>query len=139
MKNKFFKTLAALVSLALIAAALVSCTPSPASVASVGSDAETVGTGGTSFAFAATMLDKTQKNYVVKTDKETVGDALLDAGLISGSDGPFGLYIDTVCGEKHLYEEDGKFWAFYVDGAMAPTGADQTKIEPGKVYELRAE
>ena len=139
MKNKFFKALATLVSLALIAAALVSCSASPASVASVGDGAETVGTGRTSFSFAATLSDDTQKTYTVLTDKETVGDALLDAKLIAGSEGQFGLYVDTVCGERHLYEEDGKYWAFYIDGVMAPAGVDTTKIEAGKVYELRAE
>ncbi|MBQ1210844.1 MAG: hypothetical protein IIX68_03475, partial [Clostridia bacterium] len=44
------------------------------------------GTGKTTFSFVVTKLDKTSKTYTVHTDKTTVGAALLEVGLIAGSD-----------------------------------------------------
>lgn len=165
MEIKFTKLFSKVVSLMLIAAVsltLVSCTPTEtpntSSTSSEVSNAEstesevsnvsdstssdggsTVGEGDTEFAFTATLEDGTEKTYTVKTDKTTVGEALVDAGLISGTDGDFGLYVDTVCGEYHKWEDDGKYWAFYIDGEYAMTGVDATDIEAGKVYSLKAE
>lgn len=100
---------------------------------------EHVGEGATQFRFTATLLDGREKAYTVSTDKTTVGDALVEVGLISGTEGPYGLYVDTVCGEKHLFEEDGKYWAFYIDGEYAMTGVDKTEITAGAAYQLKAE
>lgn len=100
---------------------------------------EHVGEGATQFLFTATLLDGTEKAYHVSTDKTIVGDALVEVGLISGTEGAYGLYVNTVCGEKHLYEEDGKYWAFYVDGEYAMTGVDATELVAGASYALKAE
>ena len=98
-----------------------------------------VGEGNTSFEFTVVFVDGTSKTYTVKTDKTTVGEALLDAGLIAGEDSQYGLYVKTVDGVTHDYNADGKYWAFYVDGKYAPKGVDQTEIEEGKVYSFKAE
>ncbi len=165
MKNKLLATRLFLVCLMLIAAVsltFVSCetvteTPQTSSTgssagstdggtSSLGSDpssaldsSRTVGEGQTSFAFTATMLDGSVKVYTVRTDKATVGEALQETGLISGTAGAYGLYVDTVCGEYHLYEKDGKYWAFYINGEYAMGGVDTTAIDPSAAYALKAE
>ena len=79
------------------------------------------------------------KTFTVKTDKENVGDALLEADLIEGEDGAYGWYITTIDGEYHKYEEDGKYWAFYIDGEYAMTGVSSTKVTDGATYAFKAE
>lgn len=102
-------------------------------------DAISVGEGQTSFTFTVTHLDGSQKVYNVSTDKTKVGEALVDNGIIAGEDGQYGLYVKTVDGETLDYDTDGKYWAFYVDGAYGSTGVDMTDITAGVSYEFRAE
>lgn len=93
-----------------------------------------------SFAFEVVDLDGTKKDFTVKYDDEkSVGEALVKAGLISGSDGPYGLMVESVNGKKYTYEEDKVYWAFYIDGEYAMTGVDSTPIEDGKLYCFKAE
>lgn len=101
-------------------------------------DENVVGVGNTSFAFTVKFKDGTTKSYTVKTDKETVGEALVDAKLISGSDSQYGLMVDTVCGEKLVYETDKMYWAFYEDGKYAKAGVDSTEIYTDVVYSFEA-
>lgn len=99
---------------------------------------EEKGQGQTAFSFKVTKKDGTEKEYKINTDKETVGEALAEVGLIAGADSEFGMMVDTVDGEKLDYNTDKMYWAFYIDGEYAMTGADQTKIEAGKVYAFTA-
>ena len=62
--------------------------------------------------------DGNETNFVVSTDKETVGDALLELNLIEGEEGDYGLYVKTVNGITADYDTDGTYWAFYVNGEM---------------------
>ena len=101
--------------------------------------ANAVGEGNTSFVFTVTFVDGTSKEYTVYTDKTTVGEALLDTGLIAGEDSQYGLYVKTVDGVTLDYNTDGKYWAFYVNGSYAMSGVDSTAIEAGKVYTFKAE
>ena len=98
-----------------------------------------VGEGETSFEFTVVDADGNTKYYNVSTDKKTVGEALLDANLISGENGAYGLYVKTVSGITYDYEKDGKYWAFYVDGAYASAGVDATPINVGAEYAFKAE
>lgn len=101
-------------------------------------EAEKVGKGETEFAFIAQFKDGSCKYYEVKTDKTTVGEALLDEGIIAGEDGAYGLYVKTVAGETLSYEEDGMYWSFYINGEYAMTGVDSTDITEGAVYKFAA-
>ena len=49
------------------------------------------------------------------------------------------MYIKSVLGQVLDYETDGMYWAFYVNGEYAMTGVDQTPIQPGTAYLLKAE
>lgn len=96
---------------------------------------------GTSVSFTLKVTGKDGKTtpYALTSAAPDLGQALLDEGLISGEQGEFGLYIKTVCGETHIFEDDGMYWAFYIDGEYASAGVDSTPITAGAVYELRAE
>ena len=98
-----------------------------------------LGEGEKTFAFQATLADGTELLYEIHTDAQTVGEALSSLGLIEGEQGPWGLYIKTVCGETHDYATDGKYWAFYIDGAYAMSGVDLTQIDEASKYMLKAE
>ena len=97
------------------------------------------GEGETEFVFKVVTKSGEEKTFTVRTDKTIVGEALQEVGLIEGDEGQFGLYVKVVDGERVEYETDGKYWAFYVDGAYAPKGVDSTEIEAGKVYSFVAE
>lgn len=92
-----------------------------------------------SFTFEVTDLDGTKKEFEVKYDTEkTVGEALIKDELISGTESTYGLMVDTVDGQKYDYNEDGAYWAFYVNGAYANSGVDTTPIKNGEVYSFVA-
>lgn len=74
--------------------------------------------------------------FTVKTDKETVGEALLENKLISGDESQYGLYIKVVNGITADYDVDQSYWAFYVNGEYATSGVDTTDIDESAVYKL---
>lgn len=96
-----------------------------------------VGEGATEFAFKVTDLEGNSTEFVVCTDKTTVGEALLDAKLIEGEEGQYGLYVKKVNGILADYDVDKTYWGFYIDGEYAMTGVDKTNIEAGKTYEFK--
>ena len=87
------------------------------------------GNGATSFLFTVVFDDGKESHYKIRTDKATVGEALQELGIVSGEEGPYGLYVTCVDGETHKYEDDGKFWAFYDGENMSSTGVDKTQIK----------
>ena len=74
--------------------------------------------------------------FTINTDKETLGDALIEHDLISGEEGQFGLYIKKVNGITADYDVDASYWGFYKDGEYMLTGVDTTVIADGEHYEL---
>ena len=74
--------------------------------------------------------------FTIKTDKDTVGAALLEHDLISGDEGQYGLYVKVVNGITADYDVDQTYWAFYVNGEYAATGVDSTQITEGVKYQL---
>ena len=84
-------------------------------------------------------LENRETAFQIHTDKETVGDALLELGLIAGEEGAYGLYVKTVNGLTVDYDTDGKYWAFYTNGEYAVSGVDTTTIEAGITYSFKVE
>ena len=72
--------------------------------------------------------------FTVISSKKTVGEALLDEGLIEGEDGPYGLYVKKVNGIVADYDVDQSYWAFNINGEYAMTGVDVTDIVDGDTY-----
>ena len=97
------------------------------------------GEGENAFVFIAVDLDGNSTHYMIKTDKETVGEALLENGLIAGEDSQYGLYVKTVNGITLDYDKDGKYWAFYINGEYAMQGVDKTPIDETAVYTFKVE
>lgn len=147
MKNKTLKKhLSVILIVALFAAVMTlfaGCTAAPAETTDppleTFIDGDKLGQGATRFTLIVKGADGTEKVAEVHTDKETVGDALVELSLIGGDMGDYGLYVMTVNGEYHRYEEDGYYWAFYIDGETALTGVDSTPVIDGAVYTLAAE
>ena len=102
-------------------------------------DIRELGDGATQVSFTVVDQNGKESHFVIYTDKTILSDALLEHNLIAGEDGEYGLYVKTVNGTTLDYNKDGKYWAFYVDGAYANVGVDQTEIEAGVSYELKAE
>ena len=101
-------------------------------------DPETPATAKT-FTFEVVAADGTTTTFTVTTEKKTVGEALLDEGLIEGEEGPYGLYVKKVNGITADYDVDASYWGFYIDGEYAMSGVDTTPITAGESYELRYE
>lgn len=74
--------------------------------------------------------------FTIKTDADTVGEALLEQSLLAGEESEFGLYIKVVNGITADYDVDKSYWAFYIDGEYAMTGVDGTEINEGAIYQL---
>ncbi len=111
----------------------------PADGTAVLKNGDTVGKGETEFPFVIVDRDGHQTAITVKTDEEYVGRALQLYGIVEGEMGDYGLYVKKVNGITAVYEVDQSYWAFYVDGAYANQGMDQTPIEQGHTYEMRVE
>ena len=77
--------------------------------------------------------------FTIKTDKDTVGEALFEHELIAGEEGQYGLYVKAVNGITADYDVDQSYWAFYINDEYAMTGVDSTAIEEGVAYSLKIE
>ena len=56
-----------------------------------------------------------------------------------GSEGQYGLFINTVNGLTADYDKDHAYWAIYVDGEYAQNGADTQPVNDGDKFELKYE
>ena len=148
-KNGLNKLLALLLALVMVLA-LAACGNKAQDNGGAGDDANvvtdgtvadgaTVGKGATAFTVEVAQLDGTSITFTVNTDKATVGEALLELGIVAGDDTEYGLYVKTVNGVTLDYDTDGADWAFYINGEYAMTGVDATNIEAGAIYALKAE
>jgi hypothetical protein len=78
--------------------------------------------------------DGTTNTFTYDTDEEYLGALLKEAGLISGSESEYGLFVDTVDGEKADYSVNQSWWQLTCNGESAMAGADQVIIEDGGSY-----
>lgn len=140
-KTRFTKLLSALVCIVLIAAMALIATGCNDNTTNdpVSSGITESSKMQTKFTFVVVDVEGNEKVFEISTDKTIVGDALLEEGLIAGEDGAYGLYVKTVNGITLDYDTDGKYWAFYVNGAYATAGVDATEIEAGATYSFKAE
>ena len=80
--------------------------------------------------------DGSEKQFQYHTDAEYLGPVLLAEGLVEGEDGPYGLTISVVDGEKADWNENQSYWALYVGEDYAATGADSTPVKDGDSFRL---
>ena len=88
------------------------------------------------FTVTVVHADGSEKVFTYESDAENVGPVLLEAGLIKGNDGPYGLEITEVDGEQAIYDTDKAYWAVYVGEEYALSGIDTTPITDGGEYSL---
>ena len=106
---------------------------------SVTVESNVLGEGDTKFTLSVVDQDGNETQFEIHTDKETVGEALLECGLVEGDEGEFGLYVKKVNGIEADYDKNGTYWAFYINGEYATTGVDSTTITEGDTYSLKVE
>ena len=97
-------------------------------------DAQNIGEGNTVFKFEVVDAQENSTIWNVHTDELTVGDALIEVGLIEGETSAFGLYVKKVNGISADFDADKAYWAFFIDGEIALKGVDSTNIESDKTY-----
>ena len=100
---------------------------------------QVMGEGKLTFDFNVTDADGNVSYFEINTNKKTVGEALMELELLEGEDGPYGLYVKAVNGITYDYDNDGKYWAFYINGVYGTTGVETTNIVNGATYEFKAE
>lgn len=127
-KTSFRRILSLILIAAMIMIAAFGCTKK-----------NTVGKGTQEFTFVVVDRDLKETTFTVKTDKAYVGDALMDEKLIEGEESTYGLYVQKVNGIEAIYENDGTYWAFYINGEYAMTGVDTTPVESGATYTFKVE
>ena len=137
MKNTIFnKNRAYRLVLAVLIAAMVLCfaacgqTKAPSNVPAEGTK---------SFTFEVVERDGSVETFEIVTSAGTVGEALIEEGLIQGEEGPYGLYVKTVNGGTYDYDADGCYWAFYVNGEYGMNSVEKTEIEDGATYAFKVE
>ena len=80
--------------------------------------------------------DGTEKVFEYKTDAENLAPVLVDNGLVTGSEGPYGLTIESVDDEVADWNVDQSYWCLYINGEYATTGATDTMINDGDSFSL---
>ncbi len=82
------------------------------------------------------IAEEKSVTFTIKTDAETLGEALLAHSLVEGENGQYGLYIKKVNGMLADYDVDQTYWGLTKDGEYLMSGADTTTIADGEHYEL---
>ena len=72
----------------------------------------------------------------VHTDSKTLGEALIENGIVKGEQGEYGLYVKEVNGITADYNIDSSYWAFYQNGEYMNVGMESAEINGGEHYEL---
>lgn len=83
-------------------------------------------------------------DYTEETSEEMLSgymDQLVSEGSFSyeASQSSYGLYLESVNGEKADYDSDGAYWAIYVNGEYGQYSIDQQPLANGDVIELHYE
>ena len=95
-----------------------------------------VAEGAKTISVTVVHADGSEKQFQYRTDEEYLGPVLLAEGLAEGEDGPYGLTIYVVDGEKADWNENQSYWALYVGEDYAVTGADSTPVKDGDSFRL---
>lgn len=132
------KTICIFLILLYVAVLFAGCNKGPVYVDGTAKYTEDTTLGEGSKTITVTVKDHEGKAVVftIKTDAETVGDALMEHDLIAGDQGAYGLYVKVVNGLRADYDKDRAYWGFNINGEGAMTGVDMTEITDGGNYEL---
>ncbi len=86
------------------------------------------------------VIDSAQKSvvYELNTDAEFLAQAMDEAdGLVyEAEDGPYGLSVSSINGESAVYEKDGAYWGFYVNGDYCNYGISKQPVNDGDAFQI---
>ncbi len=86
------------------------------------------------------VVDSGEKvtTYELKTDAKYLKEAMDEAeGLTySGTEGDFGMMVDTVNGVRADYTLDGAYWSFLINDEYCNYGISEQPIEDGDVCSI---
>ena len=135
------KKIVSMILCAILMVSLIACGGAPAETtpSATVTDGQTVGEGSKSFPLTIVDKEGNAITITVNTDKEMVGEALTELGIVEGTMGEYGLYMTHVNGIPAIWEDDGYYWSFYINDEYAMTGVDQTPVEHDGEYMLKAE
>lgn len=76
--------------------------------------------------------------YELSTDAEYLQQAMDEAdGLeYSGDEGEYGLMVTTVNGETAVYEDNGAYWSFYINGEYCNYGIAEQVVTDGDAFQI---
>ncbi|MCQ2522949.1 MAG: DUF4430 domain-containing protein [Lachnospiraceae bacterium] len=76
--------------------------------------------------------------YKVQTDAEFLRQAMEEAkGLeFSGTEGSYGMMVETINGETADYNATGNYWAFYVNDKYCNYGVDSQPVTDGDQFKI---
>lgn len=91
--------------------------------------------GAKAYTFTVVDAEGNETVHELRTDEEMLGAALMNEGLIEGSESEYGLFVTKVDGiEADSSKEE--WWCLTIDGEMSMTGVDSTPVEDGGKYEF---
>lgn len=93
------------------------------------------GNGDKTVTLEVIALDKSV-TFTIHSDKDTLGEALIEHNLIEGEQGAYGLYVKKANGITADYDKDQSYWGFNKDGESMMTGVDGTVFKDGEHFEL---
>lgn len=91
--------------------------------------------GGKSIMVQVIHGDGTTREFPLQTEKEFLGEALVEGGVVENNQTEFGLFIVTADGET-ADESEQEWWSISKDGVSLQLGADTQPIADGEQYEL---
>lgn len=76
--------------------------------------------------------------YELKTDALYLEDAMKEAKGLTfvGEEGPYGLMVSEVNGERAVFEENSAYWGFNVNGTYCNYGISEQPVEDGDAFEI---
>ena len=76
--------------------------------------------------------------YELNTDAEFLEQAMNETEGIEyeAEDGPYGLAVNSVNGEAAVFEENGAYWGFFVNGEYCNYGISEQPVEDGDAFQI---
>ena len=81
-------------------------------------------------------VEEQSVTFTIHTDKEMLGEALMEHELVDGEQGAYGLYVKVVNGMTADYDVNQHYWSFSKNGVGLMTGIDMEPVEDGAHYEI---
>lgn len=82
------------------------------------------------------MAEDKSVTFTIHSDKNTLGDALIEHKLIDGEKGAYGLYVKKVNGITADYDINKCYWGINKNGESLMTGVDGVEFKDGEHYEF---